>query len=108
MIIYLFNYLLRHYVQKGIFLKRHLYRKHFVSNEESNCIKEIHLTQQDRIANINYANVDVSVNQWLHLLKVSASCFGKNPGARVASRHSAFMDNCSTIVIHISHICLVD
>ena len=78
MIIYLFNYLLRHHVQKEIFLKRDLYRKHFifVSNEESNCEKEIHLTQQDRIANINYANVDVSVNEWLHLLKVSAYCFG--------------------------------
>ena len=42
------------------------------------------LTQHHKIELIIsiYADVDVNVNQWRHLVKVSAYCFGQNPGGQ--------------------------
>ena len=54
--------LLRHHVQKEILYKRNMYRKDFeqafIITEENNCREQI----KDRLGNINWCNMDVSVN----------------------------------------------
>ena len=51
-------------------------KKHFVSEEENNCEKEINLKRQDRIGNIDWCKCGCKCKPTAHLLKVSADCFG--------------------------------
>ena len=57
-------------------------KKHFVSEEENNCQREINLTPQDRIGNIDWC-------KWWYECKFWS--------VKGASCHSAFMGNYPTI-----------
>ena len=78
-------------------------KKYFVSEEENNCEKEIKLTPQDWISNIDWCKwgyeckpIMTFVESFYLLLQL------KSCSVRGASRHSAFMGNDTTI----SHIIL--
>ena len=84
-------------------------KKLFVSEEESNCEGEISLTPQDKIGNINWWKCGCDCKLMLIFAESFCLLFRlKSRSARGASRHSAFMGNCPSIVTRISLIYLVD
>ena len=68
--------LLRHHLQKEIFLKINIYRKNILYWKKKITEEETNLHHKIELLTSIGANVDVNVNQWRHLLKVSAYCFG--------------------------------
>ena len=70
-----------------------------------NCKEEFNLTPQDKIANMDWCKSGCECKPMGAFAKVSVYCFASNLGARWehltamgASHHSAFMDNCPTII----------
>ena len=70
-------------------------KKPFVPEKENNCEEENNLTPQDRIGNIDCANVNVSANYFCSFFRL------KSWSAKGASRHTVFMGNSP----NVSHKC---
>ena len=90
--------LLRHHLQKEIFLKINIYRKNILYWKKKITEEETNLTPQDRIANIDWCKCGCEckpmatfAESFCLLLRL------KSWSTRGASRHSAFIDNCLTI-----------
>ena len=78
-----------------------MYRK-IVSEEENKCEEEINLTPKDGIANIDWCKCGCECKPMVTFAESFCLLLQlKSRSARVASRHSAFMDNFPTI----SHTC---
>ena len=57
-------------------------KKNFGSEEENNCEKEINLTGQDKMENIDWCKCGCKCKPMATFAKRHAYCFSHNPGAR--------------------------